>query len=378
MVRCAHLLDDKDLLQKALTQMERSIENSKIDDFVGAGNLKCPDKDNQRPHAVYFRALIAHYSATGDKRFIDAMVRHYLSGNTSYTLGREVVNVENMLWLYEKTGNEKLYKLAVEAFNEYNGLLDEGETYDDTTLANMLSGRKMTTHGVTFNETAKIAAIVYKYTGEEKYLKASVNAYKKIDRDQMLVDGIHSSTERLKGRNPDDGHETCDIADYTWSIGHLFLIIGSVEYADKIERACFNAAPGAVGPYFKSLQYFSFPNQVIAASNSNHTGKNIRTPIVAFQPHHYPECCSGNVNRVMPNYIVRMWAKGTDGSIASVLFGSSTFTERIGSDNTKISIIQETEYPFSNTINYKFNCEKAISFLLKLEYPAGAKMRKFI
>ena len=76
-------------------------------------------------------------------------------------------------------------------------------------------------HGVTFNETAKLAAVLYLYTGKKEYLEAVENAYRKVDENYMLVDGVNSSTEGMRGNDPLESHETCDIADYTWSIGYL-------------------------------------------------------------------------------------------------------------------------------------------------------------
>lgn len=371
-IRCAHLLDDKKLLEKVLSQVEKSIELAEEDGFIGPHELKKPDVDNQWPHAVYFRALMAHYDVSGDKRIINAMVRHYLSGTSRYCTGREVVNVESMLLLYDRTGDERLLSLALKAFEEYNKISKNFDTQLDV----MLSDKKISEHGVTFNETTKIPAIVYKYTGNEKFLKASINAYKKVDRDQMLVDGVHSATERLKGNSDYEGHETCVISDYTWSIGYLFMMTGDISYADKIEKACFNAAQGAIGPYFKSIQYISCPNQVIALPNSNHSGSFTRTPRMAYQPHHYPDCCVGNVNRIMPNYVSRMWMKDREGVITSVLYGPSMFEGKVGDDGTQIKIYEETSYPFSETIKFNVFCEKPTQFKWKFRIPSWCEEAK--
>ena len=71
----------------------------------------------------------------------------------------------------------------------------------------------------------------------------------------------------------------------------------------------YNIAPGVVDQDFKSLQYFSAPNQVISTHYSNHTQSFTQTPRMAYQANHYPECCSGNVNRSMPNFIYRALMK---------------------------------------------------------------------
>ena len=86
----------------------------------------------------------------------------------------------------------------------------------------------------------------------------------------MLADGVNSSSEALAGNDALASHETCDISDYTWTIGYFLSTTGHVKWADRIEKAIFNAALGAITKDFKTMQYFSCPNQFIATGNSNH------------------------------------------------------------------------------------------------------------
>ena len=189
--------------------------------------------------------MMAHYLATNDRRILTALKRHYLSDSCDHSLGRDVCNVEIMLWLYEKTQDKRLLTRALDAFEKYNratahaGNAQPGQLPGgiDTTIAGMLSAKPGQSHGVTYNEIAKLAAIIYIYTGKKKYLAATVNAYRKIDKFHMLIDGVCSSSEQLRGHTALDSHETCDIADYTWSLGYLLMATGQAQYADKIERA---------------------------------------------------------------------------------------------------------------------------------------------
>lgn len=125
----------------------------------------------------------------------------------------------------------------------------------------------------------------------------------------MLPIGIHSCCENFAGQDALAGIETCDISDYCWTLGYMVQITGDAKYLDKIEKIMYNIAPGVVDQDFKSLQYFSAPNQVISTHYSNHTQSFTQTPRMAYQANHYPECCSGNVNRSMPNFIYRALMK---------------------------------------------------------------------
>ena len=129
----------------------------------------------------------------------------------------------------------------------------------------------MQMHGVTFCEELKLPVLLYAYTGDKRYLDLALNAQRKAERDDVLPDGVPASAEALVGSaNVINSHETCDIADYTWTLGYFLMTTGEAKWADKIEKAVFNACPGTITKDFKALQYFSSVNQVIATGNSNH------------------------------------------------------------------------------------------------------------
>ena len=377
MIRCGHLLGDEFLIAKAKKQIDYVLEHADADGYLGPEFLKEPSFWCRWPHALFARALRAHYSATGEERILSALADHYLSntsthsasGRRDYAPGmsdaRNVCNIEAILWTYERVGDERLLDHAIQAYDEYNRLLPD----DDTTLRNLLSDKRATEHGVTYNEIGKLGAILYMYTGEEEYLDATVNAYRKLDRDQMLVDGVCSSTERLRGKDPLDGHETCDIADYSWGVGYLLLATGEAEYADKIERACLNAGPGAVRSDFKAHQYFSYPNQVIADATSDLSPIARGSKLMSYRPICATECCTGEINRVMPNYVARMWLGDGNNGLVAALYGPSRVRARVGREQQEVTIVEETGYPFSDRIDFGIRTAAPVEFRLSLRIP---------
>ena len=103
---------------------------------------------------------------------------------------------------------------------------------------------------------------------------------------------------------------------------------GEAQYADLIERTTFNALPGAVTKDFKQLQYFSAVNQMeIAATNSRLGHWPTR---MTYRAAHDTECCAGNINRAMPNYVIRMWMRANDGGLAAVYYGPSEVSTTVG------------------------------------------------
>jgi len=376
MIRCGRLLRDDFLVRKARKQIDYVLKHADRDGYLGPKSLKKElplhlgmnvwlEGIKRWPHVVFFRALMAEYSATGDGRITEALRKHYLGGTCSHALHRNVCNVEVMAWVHSVTGDERLLDRAIEAYERYNRICPEM----DTTLKNMASAKRATEHGVTYNEIAKLGAVLYMHTGRRRLLDATVNAYRKLERDHMLIDGVHSSSEHLCGADPLASHETCDIADYTWSLGYLLMATGRAEYADKIERACFNAALGAVRADFRGLQYFSCPNQVIAARNSNHNFFFRGDKWMSYRPNPGTECCPGEVHRIMPNYASRMWLATADGGLAAALYGPSRITAKVGAARREVTVVEETHYPFSERIDFQVRTDRPAAFPLHVRIP---------
>jgi len=370
MIRCAYLLKDPWLLAKALKPVDFVLGNPDKDGYLGPAFMKGPKGWLRWSHAVFFRAIMAHYSATGDRSILERLTRHYLSNTAPHTDGRDVCNVEIMCWLYEQTGDKRLLRGAEKAFAGWNQLNPKHDCHVD----NLLSARRAREHGVTYNEMSKLGAILSMCTGDKRLLKASVNAYRKIDRHHLLIDGVNSSTEGLKGKDPLDSHETCDIADYTWSVGYLLMATGSAAYADKIERACFNAAPGAVTSDFKALQYFSCPNQVVADASSNHNYFFRGHKWMSYRPNPGTECCPGEVNRILPNYAARMWMRSGGNGLAAVLYGPGRVTTQVGAGKGReVTVVETTDYPFGERVDFEFRLAAPASFPFTVRIPGWCR-----
>ena len=99
MIRCGHLLGDKFLIDKARKSLNYVLAHADADGYLGPQFLK-QAKDRYRwPHAVFFRAMMAEYSATKDKCIVRALRDHYLSDTSPHNRHRDVCNVEIMLWV---------------------------------------------------------------------------------------------------------------------------------------------------------------------------------------------------------------------------------------------------------------------------------------
>jgi uncharacterized protein len=366
MIRCGYLLHDANLIQKATKHTKYVLQHPDKDGYLGPNALK---KETRWPHVVFFRALSAQCSATADQNIPTALKRHFLSSPYPYQKEREACSIEAILWAYEHEQDPSLLRLAEEIYRNFETSFD----VNGVSPATYLDGKPSNAHGVTYNEMAKLGALLYMETGNEGYLRVSVEAFKKIDAFHMLADGVNSSSEVMRKVTSLESHETCDISDYTWSIGYLLMATGTADYADKIERACFNAAPGAVSEDFTSLQYFSCPNQVIAAHNSNHNIYFRGDRTMAFATAHIAACCSGNVNRAMPNFASRLWMRDADNGLVAALYAPSKVTYRAGRDRREVTITEKTRYPFSDRVEFAMNMRQDTEFPFTVRIPGWCK-----
>ena len=299
--RTAILLEDEKAIKRAEKIIMDVLLSPDEDGYIGPKLIKEGENLSRWPHVVFFRACMALYEYIGDARITDALLAHFLNERDEHCAWRDMNNVEIMLWLYGKVGDRRLLEYAESTYRRYNARRGS-DSIDEVSL----SRKKPTEHGVSHNEYMKQGSILYSYTGKREYLKVSRSAFAKMEKFFMLPGGCICSNESMIDNRYYETYETCDISDMTWSLGYLYSATGSARYGDKIERCVFNAGLGSVTENFRALQYFSGANQVTLGYSSNPNDRGITADWMRYAPSPGTECCPGNVNRFMPNYIFNM------------------------------------------------------------------------
>ncbi|MCR5750974.1 MAG: glycoside hydrolase family 97 catalytic domain-containing protein [Kiritimatiellae bacterium] len=357
LIRLGYATGNESFIEKGVAGIEYTLANAAPDGHLGhpslwdAASYKLKDGFDMWPLAVFFRVMKAKYDASPDERIPAALRRNFLNYDSKHVSRlRNIVNVEGLLWTYAHTGDKRLLDLAEEAWNLRRPLPPEKK--NELAPQNCSNDDAIHMHGVTYCEEMKVPMLLAAYTGKREYFEQAVNVERKLVRDHMLPDGCPTSAERTLGNNVHVCHETCDVVDYTWSLGYFLETTGDAAYADRIERCVFNAGFGAIGDDFRSLQYFSNVNQFIATSNSDHNPQNYGTTWMQYRPTHETECCAGNVSRIVPNFIARMWMKDKEGRPVAALYGPSEI------DFGWAKIKEETKYPFDGKIVFRFSVKE--------------------
>jgi len=173
--RLALVLRDEELLAQVRKPIEYTLSHVDTEGYLGPEFFQDPRGDFHRwPHTVFFRGLGAISDAqsplpgvTG-RQIAEAMQRHYLSDHASYgTPTRNVTNIENILWCYEKTDDPHLLALAENAWREYAKTADD-PIHGDLSALRVFAATPINAHGVTYIEIAKQPAILYMYTGKDE------------------------------------------------------------------------------------------------------------------------------------------------------------------------------------------------------------------
>ncbi len=322
------------------------------------------------PNAVVGRALLAQFSATGNPQVARVLQCALLAIADEITkrgdpkemfyLYRNGANFEEAFYLYGLTGDRRLLEIGRKVCDNYLN-----DTNSFCSFQNTQSNVPFHEHGVTVAETLKCFPLTFLYTGDERVLRLARRAYQKVVDNSLMADGGFVSEEYMEPSVFSSLHESCDITDWSWSLGYLFMATGEGKWADLVERATFNALPGAVSKDFKQLQYFSAVNQVIISTT------NDRTPQcptrMAYRAAHDTECCAGNINRAMPNYVIRMWMRSSSGGLAAVYYGPSEVATTVRGQS--VTVTEDTDYPFRDSISFRVKTEKPVTFDLQCRIP---------
>ncbi len=398
--RLALVLGDDKLLAKARAGLDYTLAHPSSNGYLGPKFLEFGNDFgglNRWPNNVMNRGFMALADAqpaapgADPAKIIEAVHRHYLNDKADYTGGsRNITNLEIILWCYERTGDKKMLDFAQSTWDEYMKAAEEEyqaglreaakggpvrrrfSRHTDLAPSQVYANTPIQSHGVSYAEISKLPAILYLYTGNEEYRKFVVAAQKRIFDHHMLIDGIPSSSEGFAGTTALDEHETCDISDHSWTWTYVLQATGDGQYGDRIERACFNAHPGATKNDWTGIQYFGSPNQFLANLNCDHnTVRWFGSRRMAYQPNpaQLIGCCGGNKHRFLPNYVMSMWMQTRDHGLAATLYGPSTVTAKAGSANQQVQITQKTNYPFEEEIRFEITTDRPVAFPLSLRLP---------
>ena len=327
LVRLGYVLHDDALIQKAKSRL------GPIVDGVNRGGASLiywkqgkPSGFDSWAHSQMGRALVAWYQASGEKRILAALVKAYADypvamGNLEFTDVSGLCNVDAALETYAFSGDRRVLDRVLAAMRSSTA---------QHTMLQWRDGRFLPGHAVITYEDIRLPALLYPWNDDPRYLQASLNAYRWIEREHMLPYGLASGEEYMSGIGAFRKTETCNVAAGMWSMLWMYRILGQRGYGDAIERAFFNAGAAPIARDFQTMCYYQSPNRIRSDSLPCEQPHSPGPGAIRFHRLGCPNvlCCVGAVNRIVPNYIMHMWMATADQGLAATLYGPCGFCPR--------------------------------------------------
>jgi hypothetical protein len=383
LIPLAWQLNDDVLKAKSLRFIEWTLNHQGADGMIG------PAKNNDWwPRMVMVKALAQYYDVTGDARVLPVLTKYFhyqLAQMPSRPLrdwGRFRWQDEAFVvqWLHDITGDPKLLELCQllrqQGF-DWTGFFADFPLTTPVTRDVLSQGKKngadpelaMKAHGVNNSQALKVAAVQYRMSGDASEVSNFDRQMGALDRYHGAPNGMFTCDEHLAGLDPSQGTELCSVVETMFSLELSLAAFAKAEIGDRIEKLAFNALPGTFSDDMWAHQYDQQSNQVQCSLNSKPwTTNGPESNLFGLEPHF--GCCTANFHQGWPKFTSSLWmSNGDDGLVAALYAPCEVKTNVRG---TPVHLVEDTDYPFRDTVAITVHPERAIEFAILLRIPAWA------
>ena len=372
LVPLAYLLGDAKLIAKAKKWVDWTLEHQRPDGAIG------PEKNaDWWPNMLMLKALTQYQEASGDPRVVPLMERYFAYQAKQldqrplkeWAIFRWHDEVLSVLWLYNRTGDESLLRLA-------RKLHDKGHDWEAQFAAFPYTSRiekaqaTLSTHGVNNAMALKAAAVWYLITNRDGDREAAYRMLRELDAYHSLPNGIFSADEHYAGRNPSQGTELCAVVEAMFSLETDIAILGDASFGDRLEKLAFNPLPGTFTRDMWAHQYDQQPNQIMCSlADRNWATNGPDSNLFGLEPNF--GCCTANMHQGWPKFAANLWMAAPGGGLAAAAYAPSEVRTTI--HDVPVTVVEETDYPFRDRIRLAVDPAKPAQFPLVLRIPAWAE-----
>lgn len=379
----AWALDDAGLKAKAQRFVEWTLGSVQPNGMFG------PKSNNDWwPRMVMLKALTQYHELTGDERVIPLMTGYFahqldalptrpLKDWGKFRWQDEVISV---IWLYNRTGDERLISLARLLESQGWDWRGQFETFDVTYkmtherlklrekdgTANGLKDVALSSHGVNHAQGLKATAVWSIVSGDATDRNFIDRQLTLLDQHHGLPMGIYAADEHLAGTSPSQGVELCTVVEMMFSLEHALAISGDAALGDRLERIAFNALPATFTDDMWAHQYDQQPNQIRAGVLKGPWSTNgDEANMFGLEPNF--GCCTANFHQGWPKLLNSLWMATDDGGLAAVVYAPAEVETLVG--DTRVRIVSTTDYPFRDAVTLAVSPDRPVAFPLKLRVP---------
>src|SRR6266498_6120140 len=361
-----YVLRQDAIIREARQWIDAVLSSQETEGWFGPRSLKTSLNGHPDlwPHMVMLNVLQSFQEFTGDERVLPFMLKYHqwLQTQPGQTFGngywpkiRFGDNLETIYWLYNRTGERFLLDLA-------RKIHDHMARWSDDVI---------NWHNVNIAQGFREPGVFYQQAKETRFLRAAERNYQTVMGlyGQFPGGGFAGDEDCRPGYDdPRQGFETCGIVEFMHSFEMLTKISGDPIWSDRCEDIAFNSFPAALTPDWKGLHYLTCANLIqLDRQNKAPAFENGGT-MLSYSPFEVYRCCQHNVAHGWPYYAEELWLATPDRGLCASLYAASEVTAKVG-DGTEVRIVEETDYPFSDTIKLKISAAAPVNFALHLRVP---------
>jgi hypothetical protein len=371
LVPLAFLTDNPVLIAKVKKWLNWTLEHQTPEGWIG------PTKNQDWwPNFVMLKVLTQYQEASGDARVIPLMTKYFtyqaahlderpLKEWAVYRWQDEVLSI---IWLYNRTGDRGLLDLA-------RKLHAQGKDWNAQSahfpFKEKVSGAdaNLDSHGVNNAQALKAAAVWSLITKDDSDRAAVNRMFHVLDQYHGLPNGMFSADEHFAGQDPSQGTELCTVVEAMFSLETDLAITGEPAFADRLEKIAYNALPSTITEDFWAHQYDQQPNQVMCSlSKRNWSSNGPESNLFGLEPNF--GCCTANMHQGWPKLAASLWMALPEPGLAALVYAPSEVNTTVA--GTPLTIEEQTDYPFRETVHFIVRPAHPLAFSLKLRVPAWA------
>lgn len=367
-VNLAYIVQDNEMMNEARFWIENILKSQREDGNFGPVHSN-DGKQDFWPNMIVLWIMQSYYEYSNDERVIDFMTKYcnylltvpdedFLYSYWENSRGGD--NLWSVAWLYNRTGDHNLLTL--------------GEKIHKNTADWTKSTQLPNWHNVNVAQCFREPATYFMFTGDSSMLSASYNVQSLVRRAfGQVPGGMFGADEnaRIGFFDPRQGTETCGFVEQMASDEIMLQISGDPYWAENCEDVAFNSYPAALMPDYKALRYITSPNHVVSDSKNHHPGIDNSGPFLSMNPFS-SRCCQHNHGFGWPYYTENLIYATPDNGLAAILYNACKAKVKVG-NGTEVTIQEQTNYPFEETIRFTLTTPENVTFPLYLRIPSWCK-----
>ncbi len=311
---------------------------------------------------------IAHYQATGSRKFLDIAIRYADcvcreigdgEGQVVRVPGHQIAEMA-LAKLYLVTGDQK-YLDQAKFFLDKRGYTSRKDEYSQAHKP-VIEQDEAVGHAVRAAYMYAGMADVAALTGDTSYVHAIDRIWNNIVSKKLYITGGIGATNQGEafGKNYELPNmsaycETCAAIGNVYVNYRLFLLHGDAKYYDVLERTLYN---GLISGVSLDGGGFFYPNPLESM------GQHQRQPWFGCA------CCPSNICRFIPSLPGYVYAVKHDQVYVNLFMGNEAELKVGGK---KVSLHQETRYPWNGHVTLTIDKNAAGVFAMKIRIPGWVR-----